>query len=118
MTIQGGKLTITATELKRCDLVSLAGRIDGSVAPQVEEALKAITDAGRYRIVLEMGGVDFTASAFLRVLIKYLKLCRRWNRGDIRLAALQPRIAEVLDQAGLTPLFKIFDDDALAVGSF
>ena len=47
-----------------------------------------------------------------------MKVCKRWNRGDVRLAALQQRIADVLDLAGLTPLFKIFEDDTLAVGSF
>ncbi len=118
METQARKLEIVTTELKRCDLVKLDGRIDSSAAPKVEEALKAITDAGRYRIVLDMSGVDFTSSAFLRVVIKYMKVCKRWNRGDVRLAALQPRIADVLDLAGLTPLFKIFENDTLAVGSF
>jgi anti-sigma B factor antagonist len=84
----------------------------------VEEAFKAITDQGRYRIVLDLEGVDFASSAFVRVLIKYLKLCKRWNRGDVRLAALQPRLAEVLELVGLTPLFQIYPDDTLAVGSF
>jgi len=111
-------MNVSSVELKRCDLVTLSGRIDSSAAPQVEEVLKEITDAGRFRIVLEMSAVDFASSAFLRVLIKYLKLCRRWNRGDVRLAALSPRIADVLDLAGLTVLFKTFDDATLAVGSF
>ena len=118
METQAKKLDVKSTELKRCDLVVLAGRVDSSAAPKVEEVLKAITDAGRFRIVLDMRGVDFASSAFLRVLIKYLKLCHRWNRGDVRLAALQPRICEVLELAGLTPLLKIYDDDTLAVGSF
>ena len=118
MSTNPNKLEITSTELKRCDLVTLSGRVDSSGAPKVEEALKAITDAGRFRIVLDLAGVDFTSSAFLRVLIKYHKLCKRWNRGDIRLASLQPRISEVLDLAGLAPLFEIYDDETLAVGSF
>lgn len=112
------EIEINSTQLKRCDLVKLSGHIDGSVAPQVEEALKKITDAGRFRIVLDMSGVTYVSSAFLRVLIKYLKMCKRWNRGDVRLAALPPRIAGVFDLAGLTPIFKIFGDPTLAVGSF
>jgi len=111
-------LEIESAELKRCDLIKLDGRIDSSGAPKVEDAFKAITDQGRYRIVLDMGGVDFASSAFFRVLIKYLKLCKRWNRGDVRLAALQPRVADVFEMAGLTPLFQIYPDDTLAVGSF
>ena len=118
MATHSQRLEIGSTRLKRCDLVKLDGRIDSSGAPKVEEALKTITDAGRFRIILDMSGVEFTSSAFLRVIIKYLKLCKRWNRGDVRLASLQPRIAEVLDLAGLTPLFQIYDDDTMAVGSF
>lgn len=111
-------MEISSVQLKRCDLVTLSGRMDSSAASKVEEALKDITDAGRFHIVLDMSAVEFASSAFLRVLIKYLKLCRRWNRGDVRLAALSPRIAEMLDLAGLTMLFKTFDDATLAVGSF
>ena len=111
------RLEIVSTELKRCDLIKLSGRIDSSGAPAVEEAFKAITDQGRFRIILDMAGVDFTSSAFLRVLIKYQKLCKRWNRGDVRLAALQPRVADVFELSGLTPLFQIYPDDTIAVGS-
>ena len=118
MASHSSAFSVVATQLKRCDLVKLGGRIDSSIAPKVDEALKAITDAGRYRIVLDMADVEFVSSAFLRVLIKYLKECKRWNRGDLRLTRLQPRIVDVLNLAGLTPLFKIYGDDALAVGSF
>jgi len=111
-------MEISSIRLRRCDLITLSGRIDGSVAPEVDQALKEITDAGRFRIVLDMSGVTFASSAFLRVLIKYLRLCKRWNRGDLRLAGLTSRIADVFDLAGLTPLFKIFDNATLAVGSF
>jgi len=111
-------LEITSTALNRCDLVRISGRVDSSVAPRVEEALKAITDQGRFRIVVDMEGVEFATSAYLRIVVKYLKICKRWNRGDVRLAALQPRLADVFTLAGLTPVFKIFPTDTQAVGSF
>jgi len=44
METQARKLEIVTTELKRCYLVKLDGRIDSSAAPKVEEALKAIID--------------------------------------------------------------------------
>lgn len=118
MAAHSSEFVVATTQLKRCDLVKLGGRIDSSIAPKVEEAFKAITHAGRYRIVLDMADVEFVSSAFLRVLIKYLKECKRWNRGDVRLTRLQPRIVDVLNLAGLTSLFKIYEDNALAVGSF
>jgi len=54
----------------------------------------------------------------LRVLIDVQKTCKRWNRGQLILAALPERIYETLDLAGFLPLFTIFDDVLHAVGSF
>lgn len=109
---------IERSELKRCDLLTLRGRIDSSKAPQVEAMFKEATDAGRFRFVLDMSDVEFVSSAFLRVLISNHKTVHRFNRGDIYLAALTPRVKDVFDLAGLLPLFKVFDSVAEAVGSW
>ena len=109
---------IERSELKRCDLFTLHGRIDSSKAPQVEAMFKETTDLGRFHFVLDMSEVEFVSSAFLRVLISNLKTVHRFNRGDIYLAAMTPRVKDVLDLAGLQPLFKTFDTVAEAVGSW
>ncbi len=46
------------------------------------------------------------------------KECRRFNRGDVRLANVNDRVKQVLDMAGILPLIQTFDDTVLAVGSF
>jgi anti-anti-sigma factor len=109
---------IERTELKRCDLLKLHGRIDSSKAPQVEAAFKEATDLGHFRFVLDMSGVDFVSSAFLRVLISTQKTVHRFNRGDIYLASMTPRVKDVFDLAGLLPLFKTFDTVPEAVGNW
>ncbi len=111
-------MELTIEQLKRCDLVRAVGRIDSQAAPQLEEALNTITEAGRYKIVFDMSDVNFISSAGLRVLIDVQKTCKRWNRGQLILAALPERIYETLDLAGFLPLFTIFDDVLHAVGSF
>lgn len=111
-------MEVTTERFKRCDLVKATGRIDHQTAPQLEEAFRAITEDGRFRIVFEMSGVDFVSSAALRVLIAVQKTCKRWNRGELILASVPQRIYEVLDLAGFLPLFKFFDDVVEAVGSF
>lgn len=111
-------MEITHKELKRVDLVSVSGRIDSSTAPELEAALRAINDAGRYRIVMDCSDLEYTSSAGLRVLVTTLKNCRRYNRGDLRLASVSERIHGLLEMAGLNVLFKIYTDTAEAVGSF
>ena len=111
-------MEITTTQFKRCDLVKATGRIDSQTAPQLAEALSAINEAERFKIVFDMGGVDYVSSAGLRVMIDVQKTCKRWNRGEMVLANVPQRIYEALDLAGFVPLFKLFDDVVEAVGSF
>ena len=111
-------MEIVKKQLKRVDVLEVSGRIDGSSAPALSAALQEIMDAQRYRIVVDLGNVSYISSAGLRSLVAGLKSCKRWNRGDLRLANIRGTIAEVLDMAGLTPLFEIYADPVDAVGSF
>ena len=111
-------MEFSSVNLKHCTLVRVGGRIDGSVAPEFGSQLRSLTDAGHYKLVLNMKDVSYTSSAALRELISAWKNCRRWNRGDLRLAEVNPNIRKVLDLTGLSTQFAIFDDEAEAVGSF
>jgi len=111
-------MEVEKKQLKRVDLLHVSGRVDGSSAPKLATAIQEAIDAERFRIVVDLGEVSYISSAGLRVLVSGLKSCKRWNRGDLRLARLQGPIAEVFDMAGLTPLFKIYEDPVEAVGSF
>lgn len=111
-------MELTTKKFKRCDLVKATGRIDHETAPQLEEAFRAITEDGRFRVVFDMSGVEFVSTAALRVLIHARKTCKRWNRGELVLASVPQRMYEALDLAGFVPLFKFFDDVMEAVGSF
>ncbi len=109
---------ILTKQYKRVDLVEIDGRIDSSTAPQLEEALQKIIKDGRYRIVVDMSETDFMSSAGLRALLSALKQTRRFNRGDVRLAAMPDRIKKAFDLAGLLDVFKVYDNSVDAVGSF
>jgi anti-sigma B factor antagonist len=111
-------MEISSVDLKRCTLIRLGGRIDGSVAPEFGSKLRAITDSGRYKIVLNMADLNYISSAGLREIISAWKSCRRWNRGDVRLAEVNAAIDKVLDLTGLKTQFEIYSAEAEAVGSF
>ena len=111
-------MEVTTTSFKRSDVVKATGRIDSQTAPQLAAAFEAITDAGRFRLVFDMGEVGFISSAGLRVMIDTQKTCKRWNRGEIVLVDVPPEIHSAMDLVGFLPLFKIFDDVTEAVGAF
>lgn len=111
-------MDITTTEFKHCDLVKTSGRVDSSTAPQLQDALNQITDSGRFKIVIDLGGVVFMSSAGLRVLVNTQKNSKRYNRGEVVLADVPANLRAALDLAGFVPLFQIFDDVTTAVGYF
>jgi anti-sigma B factor antagonist len=110
-------MEVSTIQYKHSDLVKVSGRIDSATAPQLAKTLDDITEAGRYRIILDLAEVEFMSSAGLRVLIGTQKTCRRYNRGEVMLAAVPKRIYDALELAGFVPLFRFFDNVLDAVGS-
>jgi len=111
-------MEIKTSRLKRCDLLTLQGRFDSSTAPDLERTLRASMDAGVFRIVVDMGQVEYFGSAAIRALVMAYKECRRWNRGDVYLAGLNEHIRHVFELAGLLPLVQIYENSTAAVGNF
>ncbi len=111
-------MEFSTVDLKRCTLIRVGGRIDGSIAPDFGRKLREVTDSGRYKLVVNMRDLNYASSACLREIISAWKSCRRWNRGDLRLAEVNPNIDKVLDLTGLKTQFIAFETEAEAVGSF
>ena len=110
-------MEITAKEFKHCHMVSVNGRVDSSTAPQFSKALEAIMKKDVYKIVVDMSGLEYMSSAGFRALLAAQRSCKRYNRGELVLAAVPDRIREALELAGFTELFKSFSDPLEAVGS-
>jgi anti-sigma B factor antagonist len=111
------KMEISVQELKRVNIMTVAGRIDSSNATELDEALKDLLGNGRYNIVLDLAGVEYMSSAGLRALVSAVRECKR-RGGDLRLTTPSERVSEVLKLAGLDSIFQTFDDSTTAVGSF
>jgi anti-sigma B factor antagonist len=111
-------MEVTTKKLRRCDLVVAKGRIDVATVETLAQAFSAIEEAGRHKIVLNLKDVTYIASAGLSELINTQNSCRQLKRGELVLAEVPSRIKEAFDLAGLSSLFKMFDSETEAVGSF
>ena len=111
-------MEITAKQYKHCDLLSVQGKVDSYTAPELTKAIEALNDKGSFKIVLDLSQLEYMSSAGFRALLIGQRNCKRYNRGEVVLAAVPKRILEALELTGFTPLFKIFDDVTSAVGNF
>lgn len=105
-------------EFKHCNVIEIKGRVDSATAPQLTKALEKVMEGGRFKIVLDMSGLEYMSSAGFRALLAAQRNCKRYNRGEVVLAAVPARIREALELAGFTELFKTYEDVLSAVGSF
>jgi anti-sigma B factor antagonist len=110
-------MEILSNQFKHCDLVTIKGRIDSSNSPKLSEALDAITNEGRFKIVLDMSALEYMSSAGFRALISTQRTCKRYNRGEMVFAGVPNNINSALELAGFTTLFRIFPDVTSAVGN-
>jgi anti-sigma B factor antagonist len=84
--------------------IAPSGRIDTAAARALEDAFKGLFDAGHTRVVVDLAGVSYMASAGLRALMLALRAARTAG-GDVQLAALTNSVADTLAMAGLDQLF-------------
>lgn len=111
-------MEISSTKYKRCDVVTVSGRIDSATAPQLEESMDAIMDAGRFKLILDMTEVNFVSSKGLWVLIGAQKKCKRYRRGEVTLVNVKDEIKSAFDLVGMGDYFTMSDDLTGAVGAF
>jgi anti-sigma B factor antagonist len=111
-------MEITTKQYKHCDLLSVQGKVDSYTAPDLTKAIEALNGNGQFKIVLDLGNLEYMSSAGFRALLIGQRNCKRYNRGEIVLAAVPKKIMDALELTGFTPLFRIFTDVTAAVGSF
>jgi anti-sigma B factor antagonist len=111
-------MEITTKQFKHCDLLTLSGKVDSYTAPDLIKAIETLNGNGQFKIVLDLGKLEYMSSAGFRALLIGQRNCKRYNRGEIVLVDVPAKILEALELTGFIPLFRIFDDVTTAVGSF
>jgi anti-anti-sigma factor len=89
-------------------LVRLAGELDLSTAPLVEERLREALSRGGRQLVVDLRDLDFMDSTGLTLLV-------RWARGaerdgyDLALVRGEPRVHRLFELTGLDSAFTFTD---------
>jgi anti-sigma B factor antagonist/stage II sporulation protein AA (anti-sigma F factor antagonist) len=99
---------VTPSRFADAVVLSPAGRIDHASAEPFKDALLSnLGQAGKDPIVLDLGGVEYIASAGLRALMVAAKQAKTQGRSVV-IAALQPVVREVFEISRFTLVFKVF----------
>jgi len=97
-------------------VVAVTGRIDSTTSPELHTRLTALLQRGEKSLVLDLGGVDYMASAGLRVLLAAAKKSKAVG-AVLVLARVTPFVCELLTMTGFQNIFRAFEDVEAAVAA-
>ena len=107
-------MEITLSMVEGIPVMSLAGRLDVTTSPLLEERLLPAIESDGAKIILDCSELSYVSSAGLRVFIT----CQRRlaeHGGGLAFAALSKPVLELFRLAGLETLFVIAATPAEAV---
>jgi len=84
-----------------------ATRLDASLAPGLRSATADLANQGRFRVVLDLAGVEFVDSSGLGALIHMHKTLD--GRGKLALCNLDPKVRQLMKVTRLERVFAIAD---------
>ena len=110
-------MKLASRALRRVDVVSVHGRIDGEGVSEFEGVLRGLVERSRRKIVLDLRETEFINSGALRAMVSALKECKR-SSGNLVIACANERVNDTLRLVGFSTLFEQYADVIDAIDSF
>jgi len=111
-------LKLNIRETNGVTVVDVSGRITmGDGASTLRDALREMAETGHKKILLNLGEATYLDSSGLGVLVSSFASVTN-SGGQLKLLNLTMRMRDLLMLTKLYTVFKVYDDEAVAVGSF
>lgn len=108
---------MNAEQIDNVLVIELPSRLDAVGVAALEGQLAEVATAHKGKVLADMSNVTFVASLALRMLLTTLKAVQPLG-GDLRLAGLQPQIAEIFRKSRFDTLFTIYPDREAALAAY
>lgn len=97
-------------------IVRVAGRIDSTTSPALEQELLPLLQPGDARVVLDLSGVQYVSSAGLRLVLMAAKRAKAAG-GALAACGLPPSVRDVFTISGFDRIVPVLEAEAEAVAA-
>ncbi len=98
-------------------VMNIRGFLDAHTAPLFEQELQKRVSEKKYKIVVDLEGLQYISSAGLGVFMGFIEEIRE-NGGDIKICCATPKVYRVFDLLGFPNLFEFTESRQDAVAKF
>jgi stage II sporulation protein AA (anti-sigma F factor antagonist) len=105
-------MTLNSEQLNEITIISPKGKLNLEACPEFEAVIDRLPPGGR--TLFDLGGLDYIASAGLRLFLKAAKSAAKSN-GKLVVCSLTPHVAQVFRLSGFNSLLQVETDRASAL---
>ena len=98
-------------------VVRVDGVIDTMTSTDLEKVMNSLMERRRYKIIVDLGGVDYISSAGWGIFISNIREIRQ-HSGDIKLARMIPNVYEIFELLEFDSILRAFDSVEKAKSDF
>lgn len=111
-------MNLTTHDIGAVSVLTLDGTmLGGPDAAEINLTLHKLIDAKKKKVVIDLGSVSLMNSSGLGILIGGVTTMRNAG-GDLKLAAVSPKVMNLLTITKLVSVFEVFDTVKKAVSSY
>jgi anti-anti-sigma factor len=88
--------------------VTVKGRMEAELSPELEQTIKAILKSGQTRLLIDLSALEYLRSSVLRVILKATKEINR-KSGKVVLCCLNGYVKEIFEVNGFKDTIAITD---------
>ena len=111
-------LQITTREFGRVVVVDPVGKLTLSDSrTQLRDLIHVLSSTGHKKFLLNLAGIDYMDSDGMGELVRCYTVVRQ-RGGEMKLAQLNKRVADLLGITRLNTLFEIYSDEQVALQTF
>jgi anti-sigma B factor antagonist len=111
-------MKLTTRDIGTVAVVTLDGTmLGGPDAAEINNTLHTLIDAKKKKVVIDLGAVTLMNSSGLGILIGGITTMRNAG-GEMKLAAVSPKVMNLLTITKLISVFEVFDTVKKAVDSY
>lgn len=88
-------------------VVRVLGRLDAASSPQLEKKINSIIETGHFKLILNLGGVDYLSSAGMRLMLSVSKKLKHLE-GKIVACNLNDEVLDVIKMAGFHQVLELY----------
>ncbi|MCE5299611.1 MAG: STAS domain-containing protein [Spirochaetia bacterium] len=107
-------LTVNVTDRGIVKVLQCKGYIDTTTSGMLENTIGELLQGKNFRIIIDLGEVDYISSAGWGIFISEIKNIRK-NRGDLKLVNMKPEVMEIFELLDFTNILEYYKttDEAL-----